>query len=111
MGDLESIARVLTADERRRFEPVPARLRAGELAVFHPLTIHGSQPNTAGRTRRALVVNVIGDGVLFDPADGARHGANVVLDGIPPLAAGEKLDGQFFPLLIDPEEDSCERAA
>ena len=43
--------------------------------MFHPLTIHGSQPNTAGRTRRALVVNVIGDGVLFYPADGARHGA------------------------------------
>lgn len=111
-GDLASISRALTADERARFAPAPARLRAGELAVFHPLTIHGSRPNTAGRTRRALVVNVIGDGVRFDPADGARHGANVVLDGIPPLAAGEKLEGQFFPLLLDAEDPAtCERAA
>ena len=53
-GDLDSIGRVLTADERRQFVPVEARLRAGEMAVFHPLTVHGSRPNPrAARAARS----------------------------------------------------------
>jgi hypothetical protein len=41
------------------------------------------------------VINVFRDGVK-SVADDAP------LDGVPPIPSGEKMQGQFFPLLYDP---------
>jgi len=43
------------------------------------------------------VINVIRDGI--------RSCSNEpLLEGVPRIPAGEKLGGQFFPLLFDPKE-------
>ena len=46
--------------------------------------------------RRGTVINVIRDGVKSDSDE-------PLLDGVPVIPKGEKLGGQFFPLLFDPE--------
>jgi hypothetical protein len=50
------------------------------------------------------VINVFRDGVVS-----ASNGP--LLDGVPAIRAGEKLEGQFFPLLIDPNAIAPELAA
>ena len=42
--------------------------------------------------RRATVINVFRDGVC-------SYSDEELLAGVPPVPAGEKMDGQFFPLL------------
>jgi len=51
--------------------------------------------NRTNRPRRAMVINVVRDGV---------HSATdePLLDGVPTIGKGKALDGQFFPLLYDP---------
>jgi hypothetical protein len=44
--------------------------------------------------RRATVINVFRDGVMS--ASDAP-----MLEGVPPIPSGEKMCGQFFPLLLD----------
>jgi hypothetical protein len=41
------------------------------------------------------VINVFADGVISDSND-------ALLAGVPPVKKGEKMDGQFFPLLYQP---------
>jgi hypothetical protein len=41
------------------------------------------------------VINVLRDGVC-------STSDLPLLDGVPPIPAGQKMDGQFFPLLYDP---------
>jgi hypothetical protein len=48
------------------------------------------------RPRRGAVINVFRDGVCSAAND-------PLLAGVPPIPAGEKMDGQFFPLLFDPD--------
>jgi hypothetical protein len=46
------------------------------------------------------VINVIRDGVC-------SYSNEPLLEGVPRVPAGEKLGGQFFPLLFDPREGSA----
>jgi ectoine hydroxylase-related dioxygenase (phytanoyl-CoA dioxygenase family) len=96
-NNMQSIQSVLTDEQKREFKPVPIELRAGEASFHHPLMVHGSFENKTGRTRRAVVINVFADGV-------ASASDAPPLEGVPPIVAGEKMDGQFFPLLFDPED-------
>jgi hypothetical protein len=57
--------------------------------------IHGSYENRSDRLRRGAVINVFRDGVRSASNDPP-------LAGVPPISAGKKMDGQFFPLLFDP---------
>jgi hypothetical protein len=57
--------------------------------------VHGSFENRTPRPRRATVINAFRDGV-------ASASSDTLLDGVPPIAPGEKMQGQFFPLLLDP---------
>jgi ectoine hydroxylase-related dioxygenase (phytanoyl-CoA dioxygenase family) len=95
-NNMDSIQSVLTEEQRREFKPVPIELRAGEASFHHPLMVHGSYENRTDRPRRALVINVFADGVVS--ASDAP-----LLDGVPPVEVGRKIEGQFFPLLFDPE--------
>ena len=70
-------------------------LKQGEAAFHHPLMIHGSLENRTDRPRRATVINAFRDGTLSDSDE--PH-----LDGVPAIPRGEKMGGQFFPLLFDP---------
>jgi hypothetical protein len=95
-NDMNAILGSLTPEQRRQFKPVPIELRKGECSFHHPLMVHGSYANSTARSRRAVVLNVFRDGVV-SASDSAP------LEGVPPIPAGQKMNGQFFPLLFHPE--------
>jgi ectoine hydroxylase-related dioxygenase (phytanoyl-CoA dioxygenase family) len=88
------IENYLTPEQRKEFKPVHVETKAGEAIFHHPLTLHGSGENKSNRPRRAFVINVFADGVVSDSND-------VLLTGVPPVPKGEKMQGQFFPLLFN----------
>ncbi len=94
-GDMEAIREALSEEQWQAFKPVAIELKQGEAAFHHPLMIHGSRENRTARPRRATVVNVFRDGTFSDSSE--PH-----LQGVPRIPRGEKMDGQFFPLLYDP---------
>ena len=93
--DMQAIERVLSEEQKTQFKPVPIELKQGECSFHHPLMIHGSYENRSDRPRRGAVINVFRDGVCSASND-------PLLAGVPPIPGGEKIDGQFFPLLFDP---------
>ena len=96
--DMDAIQSVLSDEMKAKFDPVAIELKKGEGAFHHPLMVHGSFANNTNRPRRATVINVFRDGVRSASSD-------PLLDGVPPIPNGEKLEGQFFPLLFDPQGD------
>jgi ectoine hydroxylase-related dioxygenase (phytanoyl-CoA dioxygenase family) len=94
-GDMEAIKDVLNDEQKAAFKPVAIELKKGEASFHHPLMIHASYENRTDRPRRATVINVFRDGV--------KSASNApLLEGVPAIAAGGKIDGHFFPLLFDP---------
>jgi ectoine hydroxylase-related dioxygenase (phytanoyl-CoA dioxygenase family) len=95
-GDMDAIQTVLTDEQRAAFRPVAIELKAGECSFHHPLMIHGSYHNNTDHPRRATVINVFRDGV--------RSASNEpLLEGVPPIPKGDRMAGQFFPLLFREE--------
>ncbi|MCZ2459712.1 MAG: phytanoyl-CoA dioxygenase family protein [Chitinophagales bacterium] len=94
-GDLEKIKDFLTEEQKAQFGNVQfAEMKAGEATFHHSLTLHGSGANASSRPRRAFVINVFADGVISDSNE-------PLLEGVPAVRKGEKMSGQFFPLLYD----------
>lgn len=93
--DMNSIQSVLSDEQKEEFKPVAIELRRGEASFHHPLMVHGSFANKTDRPRRAAVLNVVRDGV-------ASNSDQPLLAGVPAIPIGDKLQGQFFPLLFDP---------
>lgn len=91
---MDAILDYLTPAQRDEFKPVPVELKAGECSFHHPMMVHGSYANETPRPRRAVVINALRDGVVS--ASDAP-----LLEGVPPIPAGHKIDGQFFPLLFE----------
>ena len=92
-GDMDAIQNVLDDDQWQAFQrPVAIELEVGYCSFHHPLLVHGSRENRTQRPRRATVINAFRDGVISDSDD-------ALLAGVPPIARGEKMQGQFFPLL------------
>jgi ectoine hydroxylase-related dioxygenase (phytanoyl-CoA dioxygenase family) len=90
---MEAIREVLSDEQWAQFQrPAAIELKRGEAAFHHPLMVHGSQENSTDRPRRAAVINVFRDGVCSDSDD-------ELLAGVPPVPRGQKMQGQFFPLL------------
>ena len=94
-GDMNAVQSVLNDEQKAQFKPVPVEIPKGYASFHHSLMIHGSYANRSDRPRRGLVINAFRDGVISD-SDGPP------LKGIPPVPKGQKMDGQFFPLLFDP---------
>lgn len=95
-GNMDAINAVLTEEQRSQFaNPVAVELKKGEAAFHHPRLVHGSFANHSNRSRRATVINVIRDGVCSATNE-------PLLEGVPVIPSGEKIQGQFFPLLYDP---------
>lgn len=95
-GELQGIKDFLNDEQKKQLEhPQFAEVKAGEAIFHHSLTLHGSGANTSSRPRRAFVINVFADGVKSDSDE-------PLLDGVPIVPKGEKMEGQFFPLLFDP---------
>jgi ectoine hydroxylase-related dioxygenase (phytanoyl-CoA dioxygenase family) len=89
---MDAINEVLTDEQKLQFEPVPVELKCGEASFHHPLMVHGSFENRTERPRRGVVINVFRDGVTSDSNE-------ALLEGVPVIRKGEKIEGQFFPLL------------
>lgn len=96
-GDMNAIQTVLSDEQKAMFKPVAVELKKGHCSFHHPLLVHGSYENSTLGPRRAVVVNMIRDGV-------ASYSDEPLLEGIPPIPHGQKLGGQFFPLLFDPKD-------
>lgn len=97
-GDMDGLLQSLTAEQRTRFSPVPVELKKGYATFHHPLMVHGSYENRSDHSRRAFVLNVF--------ADGTRSNTNEeLLNGVPMISKGEKMEGKYFPLLFDPATD------
>jgi ectoine hydroxylase-related dioxygenase (phytanoyl-CoA dioxygenase family) len=92
-GNMTAIDAVLSEEQRSEFQhPIAVELKKGEAAFHHPRLVHGSFANHSDRSRRATVINVMKDGV--------RSASNKpLLQSVPVIPTGEKVDGQFFPLL------------
>jgi len=93
-NDMNSIQTVLTKKQQNEFHPVSIELKKGEASFHHPLMVHGSFENKTERPRRAIVINAFADGVLSDSNEPP-------LAGVPAIPRGERMQGQFFPLLFD----------
>jgi len=94
-GDLLGIMDHLTPQQQKEFKPIPVETKAGEAIFHHSLTLHGSGENKSQQPRRAFVINVFADGVRSDDD-------RPLLEGVPAVPKGEKMQGQFFPLLYTP---------
>jgi ectoine hydroxylase-related dioxygenase (phytanoyl-CoA dioxygenase family) len=94
-GDMNAIQTVLTPQQKANFKPVAIELKKGEAAFHHPLMVHGSYENSTDRPRRATVINVFRDGIISNTD-------TPLLKGVPVIGKGQKVEGQFFPLLLDP---------
>jgi len=91
-NDMTSVFKHLNAEQKDAFQPVPAVMKAGEASFHHPMMVHGSYENNSDKPRRGVVLNFMRDGV--------RSNTNEpLLDGVPIIPMGQKLEGQFFPLL------------
>jgi ectoine hydroxylase-related dioxygenase (phytanoyl-CoA dioxygenase family) len=93
--DMNAIQTVLSPEQKEAFKPVAIELKKGEASFHHPLMVHGSFENQTNRPRRATVINVFRDGV-------ESASDQPLLEGVPAIPAGHKMQGQFFPLLFDP---------
>ena len=91
-GDMEGLMDFLTEEQKVAFNPVPVEMKKGYGSFHHPLLVHGSYENKSERSRRAFVLNVFADGTISNTND-------PLLEGVPPIPADQKMEGQFFPLL------------
>lgn len=95
-GSMNGIEVFLDEEQKAQFaNQVVVKIDAGYGSFHHPLLVHGSYENRSKRPRRAFVLNVF--------ADGTRSNTDEeLLRGVPPIPKGEKMQGQFFPLLYQP---------
>ena len=92
-GGLEESRKSLPEELQERFNPVAIEMTRGEGSFHHARTMHGSGANDTPRPRRATVINVFLDGVMSNSNE-------PLLEGVPPIPKGQKMGGQFFPLLF-----------
>jgi len=92
-GGMDAIKSVLNPEQLADFKPAPCEMKAGEASFHHPLMLHGSYENRSDRPRRAIVINLFRDGVMSDQD-------TPILEGTLAIARGEKIEGQFHPLLL-----------
>jgi ectoine hydroxylase-related dioxygenase (phytanoyl-CoA dioxygenase family) len=91
-GDMEGLMEYLSDEQKDAFKPIPIEMEKGYGTFHHPLLVHGSFQNNSEISRRAFVLNVFADGTLSDTDE-------ALLETVPVIAKGQKMGGQFFPLL------------
>ena len=100
-GDMESVREVLTPEQIQDFDrKCPIVLKKGEATFHHPLMMHGSYKNRSDQQRRATVINVLTDGVASNFEGEDSPGTT----NFPMLPKGQKMEGDFYPVLFDPTE-------
>jgi ectoine hydroxylase-related dioxygenase (phytanoyl-CoA dioxygenase family) len=98
-GEMKGITQFLTSEQVKALDnSIPIEMKKGYATFHHPLLIHGSFENNSEKPRRAFVLNVFADGTCSDSND-------PLLEGVPAIRIGKKMEGQFFPLLYDKSEE------
>ena len=101
-GDMNAVTQILTAEQRDAFDKkIANELPKGYASFHHPLMMHGSYANTSERSRRAVVINAMGQGTLGNTDGYERMDA---LAHFPAMLQNQPLHSQFFPLLMDDQE-------
>jgi ectoine hydroxylase-related dioxygenase (phytanoyl-CoA dioxygenase family) len=96
-GDMTGLMDYLNEEQKAEFEnPVAIELQKGYATFHHPLMVHGSYENKSEISRRAFVLNVFADGTISNTND-------QLLQGVPKISKGNKMEGKFFPLLFKGE--------
>jgi ectoine hydroxylase-related dioxygenase (phytanoyl-CoA dioxygenase family) len=94
-GEMEGLLAFLDEEQAEALKnPVPIEMPMGYGTFHHPLLVHGSFENNSNRPRRAFVLNVFADGTRSDSDE-------ELLVGVPVIERGQKMEGQFFPLLYN----------
>ena len=93
-GNMDGLMQYFSPEQKEEFKPVPIELKKGYGAFHHPLMVHGSYENNSQLRRRAFVLNVFADGTISNTDQ-------ELLQGVPIIQKGQKMDGKFFPLLYD----------
>ena len=91
-GDMEGLMDYLTDEQKAAFQPVAVEMKKGHGSFHHPLMVHGSYENKSERSRRAFVLNVFADGTISNTNE-------PLLNGVPAIPPGQRMEGRFFPLL------------
>jgi hypothetical protein len=94
-GEMEGLMEFLTDEQKAAFKPIPIELKKGYGTFHHPLLVHGSYENKSERSRRAFVLNMFADGTI-------TNSDKELMPGTPTIPKGNKIEGQFFPIIIDP---------
>ncbi|MDH5381167.1 MAG: phytanoyl-CoA dioxygenase family protein [Cyclobacteriaceae bacterium] len=94
-GNMEGLNNYLSDAQKKQFEKkVAIEMPVGYGTFHHPLMVHGSYENHSEISRRAFVLNVFADDTISDSDD-------ELLKGVPAISKGNKMEGQFFPILFD----------
>lgn len=94
-GEMDGLLGYMSEEQKQNFKSVPIEMEMGYGTFHHPLMVHGSYENRSERSRRAFVLNVFADGTYSDSNE-------PLLEGVPVVPRGSKMEGQFFPLLYEP---------
>lgn len=95
-GEMKGLTEFLNEEQAEALEnPVPVEMERGYGTFHHPLLVHGSFENLSDRSRRAFVLNVFADGTKSDTDE-------AILEGVPVIPKGNKMEGQFFPKIFQP---------
>jgi len=93
-GDMNGLMAYLNVEQKEQFKnPVAIEMKKGHGTFHHPLMVHGSYENKSAMSRRAFVLNVFADGTISNTNE-------ELLNGVPPIPKGNKIEGKFFPLLF-----------
>lgn len=95
-GEMDGLMSMLSEQQKAAFKPVAIPLKAGFAAFHHPLLVHGSFANYSDRSRKAFVLNVFADGTISNSNE-------PLLQGVPVIPKGKKMEGKFFPLIFEPK--------
>ncbi|NJB70344.1 ectoine hydroxylase-related dioxygenase (phytanoyl-CoA dioxygenase family) [Saonia flava] len=93
-GEMNGLLSSLNNKQKTEFKPIPIELKKGYATFHHPLMVHGSHENHSEKRRRACVLNVFADGTISNTND-------ELLQGVPIIEKGKRMEGKFFPLLYD----------
>jgi hypothetical protein len=102
-GEMDAIRNQLTPAQLEDFDrKIPVEMKAGEASFHHPLLMHGSYENNSERSRRATIINIFAEGVK---SNREKDGSNAPgADNYPQVPKGEKMQGTYYPLLLEAEK-------
>ncbi len=102
-GEMNAIRKQLTPEQLEDFDrKIPVEMKAGEASFHHPLLMHGSYENNSARSRRATIINIFAEGVKSNREDDGSNAPGA--DNYPQVPKGEKMQGTYYPLLLEAEK-------